>query len=150
MNRSQSRESANKKRRVFDINFTIGDFFLVVSVIKGSKLAQKWTGPYEIIGSINDYVFKVKHVLTKEIKDVHSSRIQYYRDSGAGTEVMEVTKSMPTAYQVSKIPDSRTQNGQKQLLVEWVGFEEPSWEPEETIREDVPVLVEQFMKNKGQ
>ena len=102
MNRSQSRASANKKRRAFDINFTIGDFVLVSSVVKCSKLAPKWTGSYEIIGSINYHVLKVKHVLTKEIKEVHSSRIQYYRDSSAGTEVMEVAKSMPTACQVSK------------------------------------------------
>ena len=45
MNRSESRVSANKKQRAFDINFTIGDSILVSSVIKGLKLAPKWTGP---------------------------------------------------------------------------------------------------------
>jgi hypothetical protein len=49
---------------------------------------------------------------------------------------------------VEKILKARTVDGTKELLTKWKGYEEPTWEPEETIKEDVPEMIKKFQQRK--
>jgi hypothetical protein len=52
-------------------------------------------------------------------------------------------------YDIEKILDDRYSEENQEVLVQWKGFDEPSWEPESIIREDVPEMLEQYFQSKN-
>jgi hypothetical protein len=61
-----------------------------------------------------------------------------------------VIKDSDDKYIVEKIVDERVKNKKKELLIKWKDYPESAntWEPYNIINEDVPQIVEQFMKEK--
>jgi hypothetical protein len=47
-------------------NFAVGDFVLVASTtqVKLPKLMPRWTGPYRVTRTINDWIHEVQHLAT--------------------------------------------------------------------------------------
>jgi len=59
---------------------------------------------------------------------------------------------LPTAdgslrYIVEAIVAQRTHKRKKQLLVKWIGYDSPSWEPHHVMKQDVPDMVLEFEKS---
>jgi hypothetical protein len=149
--REQTRKQRNQKNKVKKINFGIGDFVLVSRATSQDKLSPRWTGPYEILDSVNEQVFVVRNLLDGTTAEVHAVRIMFYSD-----ELLDVDSHIKDhlVYQndsfmeVESISNDRVINGIRQVLVHWRGFEEPTWELEESIREDVPNLLEVYLDSK--
>ena len=45
-----------------------------------SKLQTRWNGPYQITEAVLDWVFLVKHLVSKAEKTVHGSRLQFHSE----------------------------------------------------------------------
>jgi Chromo (CHRromatin Organisation MOdifier) domain len=117
-----------------------------------SKLQVKWKGPRRVASVESDYVFVVKNVLTKELKDAHATRLRFYKD-----KELNVTAELAKAaehndhqlYVVSRILDARYNEQEifHELLVAWRGFPvgEATWEPYSVMAVYVPDTVAKFM-----
>jgi len=76
--RATKRRNANKKRSAG--KFDKRDYVLVgvAEPQNLSKLQPRWNGPYQNTDS--DWGFLVKHLVSKDEKTVHASRLQFYSD----------------------------------------------------------------------
>ncbi|KAE9043464.1 hypothetical protein PR003_g6175 [Phytophthora rubi] len=156
--RGAARERHAKKKGVVLPKFSEGDFVLAATATgrSGNKLALVWRGRKRIIKALNDYTFRVQDLVEPFALEIrHASRLQLYRDAergraeelveqavhGQGGRLVEVLR----ACRVS--PDTQ----QWEVQVKWYGLDEleESWEPVETIREDVPVLLQAFLNDGG-
>jgi hypothetical protein len=74
------RRNANKKRSA--VKFDKGDYVLVAVAEPQnlSKLQPRWNGPYQITDVVSDWVWVVKHLVSKVEKTVHAFRLQFYSD----------------------------------------------------------------------
>jgi len=70
-------------------NFSVGDFVLVAvdHQKKIPKLMPRWTGPYRITRTINEWVYEVQHLVTKTLSEIHCSRLQLYSDEKLNVDV---------------------------------------------------------------
>jgi len=148
----------NARTHVRPINFSQGDFVLrgVLRKEKGGKASVKWRGPFRVVACRSEYIFLIKDLLSGNELEVHGRRLKFFRNKD-----FEVTEEVRNhlAYQenellvVRSFEDIRANAGTVELLVHWRGFEkdESSWEPLDLMREDVPVLVREFieMMNKS-
>lgn len=144
----------NGKTNVKPCNFIEGDF-----VLRGvrvgqhrSKLALGWTGPYRVVKVLSDYVFVLEHLLTGRTVDVHGTRIILFRNSFFGeTQEMKdhILHKEGELYNVGKFIGFRNHQGIPQARVSWQGLgpEDDIWEDVKQIKEDVPVLFEQCLKD---
>jgi hypothetical protein len=145
--RNQRRKSRNDRVRTQHVNFEEGDFVLVSTVNPRDKLEARWKGPYRITGVINDLVFEVEDLLSKSRKEVHASRLRIYQDGEIDAKVKEHLQFHNQMFEVYKILDQRTNEGLKEVLVQWRGFEveEATWEPLDSILEDVPQIYQEYI-----
>jgi hypothetical protein len=144
--RDARRNSKNKRIHEDRRNFQLGDFVLVATAHVSDKLEAKWKGPFKIIEEINDKVYKVEDMITGNTKEVHVVRLKFYDDNHLDVKIKEHLQYHNQAYEVSEILSERVNNGVKEVLVRWRGFEEAesTWEPLESILADVPDLYELF------
>ena len=121
------------------------------------KLAHLWHGPYEIAEKIDEFAYKLK-VDNREARlypVVHVSRLKLFiSPTTRPRDSMEVQGEFDEAllpedsweadqeageFEVEEIRDDRwkkkTRNGRrmKEYLVKWVGYDKPTWEPEENL-----------------
>lgn len=150
---AQARVRQKNKQGVKMAHFSVGDFVLAASAVKGgSKLALKWRGPKRVVRSLNDYTFEVQDLVAPYAVSVrHASRLKFYRDSSR-----ELTEDLVAhvlhgegGHLVDKFLDCRKNSTSRQweILVQWIGLdpEEASWEPASVMLEDVPTLVSTFV-----
>ena len=71
-NERQAHRNSDKKFRQKP-NFTMCDYVLIGIAKQHSnqKLYLKWRGPNRVIDTLNNYVFQVEHLITKEQKQIH-------------------------------------------------------------------------------
>ena len=133
-NERQAHRNSDKKFRQKP-NFTVGDYVLIGIAEQHSnrKLYLKWRGPYRVIDTLNNYVFQVENLITKEQKQIHGDRMLFYCDSR-----LNVTEELKTQFafdnerfEVENVCDARKnpQTGDIELLIRWKGFSEAenSW-----------------------
>lgn len=148
----------NLKTNIQPINFTIGDFVLVRRAQdKGHKLSFKWLGPRRIKECKSPLVFVVENLLTGKQETVHARRLLLYRSNMDGVEVepalLKVSEHSETQYQtVRSLLDIRGAGRRAEILIEWDGLPDKldrTWEPAEQVQEDVPDLLETFLRSSG-
>jgi hypothetical protein len=124
----------NRDSKIQLHNFEKGDFVLVGTSKRKDKLEARWKGPFRIVNVINDSVFQVEDVLTNSVKEVHSVRLRPYNDRDLNSSVKEYIQ----------------RRGTREVLVRWRGFDEDeaTWEPLDTILEDVPQLYREFRRSR--
>jgi len=157
--RSRRREEAisvhNAKTHIKPINFDVGDFVLVAkrSTCHGKKLRLKWTGPRRIIRVVSDFIFEVEDLITGSYALIHSNRLKFYADSQLNVteELLDtVEHNDPHLQTVTKLLDMRFNDHFERFEVQakWRGFdeEEPTWEPFANLKEDIPDMLEKFLK----
>ncbi len=130
-------DSNNCKTSVRPINFTEGDYVLrsVLQSERGRKPSLPWKGPYRATACRSDYILEIEDLLSGQKQDAHGRRLKFFCNKDI--EVIETFE------------DIRRRAGTMQLLVRWKGFgdTEQDWVDLSTLREDVPVLVEEYLKD---
>ena len=154
---SKNREDAvirhNSRTHVQPVNFYVGDFVLRAKTKRerGAKISARWCGPYRVIACKSDYLFTIEDIVTGLQEEAHGRRLKFFRNKNY--EVKEdllnhVAYQTSELMNVSKFLDLRKTKGTVEVLTKWKGLDssEDSWENIEVMREDVPVLIEEFLK----
>ena len=138
-------------------NFRKGDFVLVAKPEKyvGQKLRVIYRGPYRVVSILSDWICVIEHLITKERREAHVSRMKFYADSSLNVteDLKEYIQHHDGCYEVDQIKDHRrrsTQEGDSlEFLVRWKAFDalEDSWEPAEVLREDVPKMLQKYARD---
>ena len=101
--------------------------------------------------SISTHVFEVEKLATREKMEVHITRLKYYADSSLRVteDIIAHANDEDLRLEVEKLVDAREHEGGIQLLVSWKGFDEVemSWEPINTLLEDIPTLVKAYIRH---
>ena len=135
------------------VNWAVGDYVLLARVSKGAqnKLVAKWRGPMRVVATVNDWVYRVQDLITKDEHVVHAERLRYYSDAALQitTPLKEIIAHDNASYSVGSIEDHREFDGEWQLWVSWLGFEEveDSWEPLQSLAQDDPASVRKYLKS---
>ena len=101
--------------------------------------------------TINDYVYVVENIIDGQKKEVHAMRMLFYKDSLLNVDVNlkdHVAFQKSDKFEIEKIMNDRINEGNRELSIKWLGFEECTWEPENIIAEDVPEMVEKYYSSK--
>ena len=115
------------------------------------KLSHPWIGPYPIIKAVPPMSYKLK--LPTSLTRLHPVfpvvKLHPYLD-----DPISGRKPAPPPdpqlvdgymqYTVEKILNSKMVRGKLKYQVQWTGYNDPTWEPAETIEKDIPKLVEEF------
>jgi hypothetical protein len=137
-------------------NFAEGDFVLFgvrqdSPRVRRSKLSVRWTGPYSISAVLSSWHFRIQHIVNGECLEAHVTRLKFYHDrSLLVTEELTQYASSNIRFIVHELLDVRFENDQWQVWVSWAGFsaDENTWEPVQQLLEDVPSLVQEFVRSR--
>jgi len=144
-------ESHNRRTHIRPINFVEGDFVLrAVPDRNRRKSSLRWKGPFRIVECRSDYIFLIEDLLSGEKTEAHGRRLKFFRNSS-----YEITEELLNhlAYQenelmvISTFNGIRRSQGELQVLAKWRGLsaDEDSWEPVDTLREDVPDMLQDYI-----
>ena len=152
-----AQRSAIKRDDVYQVpvNWSVGDFVMYSKPLTGptNKAKGVWKGPYRVIAELGDRVYEIQDLVQPDVtKPVHAMRLAFYADSA-----MEVTQELLTVFQhngtgfvVEKINTLRETDGVLMVGVKWKGLEseENTWETLRSMYEDVPVMINSFLRTK--
>ncbi|OWY98346.1 hypothetical protein PHMEG_00030909, partial [Phytophthora megakarya] len=134
-------------------NFTEGDFVLwsrIDSRLSNNKLLVRWVGPFEVTKAL-PHSFKVRHLVTNKIYNVHGSRLKFFADSSLDVteELIAHVGNQGMVLEIEEFKAHRFVKTRKewQLLVSWDGLqaEENSWESLTAMAKEVPVKVSEYI-----
>jgi transposase InsO family protein len=131
-------------------NFTVGDYVLVAipSTQHQEKSLTRWKGPYEVVGTKFNYVYEVRDLNADRVFIAHASRIIFYDFNKEDTESTSEAKLKEQAALTSDgtffIEDLLQFDPKQGILVNWWGFDEPSWTNFEMLLEDAPTRCQEF------
>lgn len=152
--REEAVKRHNKNTGVKPVNFSEGDYVLkgLLRRQRGRKPSLRWNGPYRVVEVKSDYIFVIEDLLSGEKEEAHGRRLKFFRNKD-----FEVTEELKDylSYQngellvIERFEDIRRNKGKAELLIKWKGFsdEENDWVSIETLREDVPTLLEDFLSD---
>ena len=137
--------------------FNVGDTVLVAQAVQTSKLAMTWTGPHEVLHTVNPFVFEVRPCVEEHGKRkpqrVHVVRMRRFANAPLGTQAdaKAIEKSVRQEDFPENIPEKilshkRDADGMK-IRVRWLGFDRThdTWESVSNLAEDVPHMVEAYL-----
>jgi hypothetical protein len=127
--------------------FHVGDLVLranVTSVFR-RKLVATWTGPYRIVDTVNDWVFKLQDLLDpSKIVDVHIMRMRLFVGQSLVTDdLLEQIRYDRKEVTYEKFLSLSHKQGKFFLLTKWLGFSdtESTEETLESCYEHQPAMV---------
>lgn len=153
-----ARERHAKRQGVTLPKFSDGDFVLVATATgrTGNKLALLWKGSKRIVRTLSDYTFEVQDLVAPfEVTVRHTSRLQLYRDAvrGSEEELIEQAIHDEGGHLVQALRTCRLSPDTQRwkIQVQWVGLDEieASWEPAETVQEDVQVFYQAYVDEQS-
>ena len=138
----------------------IGDMVLVAEAVPAHKLQMRWTGPHEVTGAINQYVFEVRPVVPpphrRRRMKAHIVRILRFFNAALGTPAdrerieQSAIDDFPANF-VHKIINHRANpsNGRLELRVRWLGFDRAgdTWQRADRLATEVPDRVEDYLRS---
>eukprot|EP00300_Choanocystis_sp_HF-7_P042111 c8876_g2_i1.p1 GENE.c8876_g2_i1~~c8876_g2_i1.p1 ORF type:complete len:548 (-),score=66.37 c8876_g2_i1:54-1697(-) len=135
------------------VDFGVGDYVLVASV-HPEKLRAFWRGPFQVAEQLNKWVYGVRSVVSGEVKNVHACRLRKFADSQLNLSAeLKLAAEYDEEAVVEKVVDHRKAHEGLgyELRVRWLGFEdsEDTWEPLDTLFEDVPTVVRNYVDGAG-
>lgn len=150
--RENAVSSHNSKTHVQPVNFYVGDFVLRAQTKRerGAKISARWCGPYRVITCKSDYLFTIEDIVTGCQEEAHGRRLKFFRNKDYQIKedlLNHIAYQTNELMNVSKFVDLRNNKGIVQVLTQWKGLDssEDSWENIEVMREDVPVLIQEFL-----
>ena len=116
-----------------------------------SKMEDKWFGPYEVLEKVGASAYKLK--LPKTMKAIHPvfnvSLLKPFKEPAFDSQIKPpppppVLVDNEEEYEVDEILDSRLHRGKLQFLVKWMGYDEPSWQPESDVVGNADEAISNF------
>ena len=152
--RTTARDVANQKRLAYP-EFIPGDYVMITDVTKTRwKLQAVKRGPYLVVDSVSDWVYRVKDIISGKEKELHAERLEFYDDKNllVTEDLKEQIRYQSNAYEVQKLCDVRKSTSESgwEILVQWKGFEraEATWEDAMLCIECCPALLADFLSSK--
>ena len=138
------------------VNFEIGDYVLRSRVDEklSNKLMVTWVGPYRVVEANEYNAFTVEHLVTKQRKCVHSSRLKFYLDSSLNMtqEMVEHVSRQGELLAIGGLLEHRWNSTFKEfeILCHWSGLEpiEDSWERLSQLFPEIPKMLEDWSQDK--
>lgn len=134
-------------------DFGIGDWVLISCAATDrwpDKTRPIWYGPARVTSINHDCSFTVYDLNTERTLTVHARFLKWYADGSLSVspQLQEFAAHAGAGYQVSHILDIGKRSGAWKVLVRWEHFgpEHDTWEPFETIAEDIPVMLRTFIR----
>ena len=151
--RDESRGRYNSRKGIRAISFTVGDLVLVsTEALSGrrSKIQLNWVGPYVVTRGESEHVYEVKGMDGKSFL-CHVQRMKFYDTVTSVIDQKEVLMQFihdRSQFEVDKLRDARwnPDSGVYELLVEWRVLEKHTWEPAETLLQDIPEVVHAYLE----
>ena len=142
-------ESAAKKRGIEPHGgYSVGQYVLATRVNPTNKLMCRWLGPMRVVKVLSNWTYRVESLITGRTYDRHANMLKHYSDSNLKLtqSLLSIVGHDDAVYLVSKILQWRWQpeSQEVQLLIQWEGLPEPSWEPLATMAVDVRQRVQRF------
>ncbi|OWY92190.1 hypothetical protein PHMEG_00038908 [Phytophthora megakarya] len=134
-----------------------GDFVLWTRIdqrLSNHKMLGQWIGPVKVTEDL-PHSFRIQHLVTGRVYDVHGSRLKFYADAALDTteELLELVSSQGMLLGVDIfLEHCFNQNFDRwELLVSWIDLQpiENKWEPLSTLIKDVPAKVRDYVRASG-
>ena len=99
------------------------------------KLAERWTGPFEVIAQVTDEAWKLALPAEWRIHPVfHSSQLKRLTGPARAPEPIQLEEGQAAAegeYEVEAVLAERRVRGRMQYLIRWKGYSSfhDTWEP---------------------
>jgi hypothetical protein len=145
----------NERTNVLEPQFVVGDFVLVAADVTGMKflqnLAVRWKGPCRIIRMVSETTYEVEDLVHGKREVLHYAHLRRYCDHTLNVtellkEAIACNEAMLKEFRVEKVLRlKRTKDGIWQVFVQWAGYKDPTWEPAESMRADLPRLLNAFL-----
>jgi transposase InsO family protein len=145
------RRKQTKRNGETAIDFDIGDYVLTTQPrTTRDKTVPIWNGPVLVVGTVNDRVFKIRDLLTGEIRERHADQLRRYADKNLTitTQLRNFIAHQACECPIDAIIAHRQHRDKWQLLISWQGFgpEDHTWEDLDIIFDDAPTLVDNYIK----
>lgn len=152
--KEQAVDSHNRKTGVRRINFLEGDFVLrdTMKLEWSRKPSLQWNGPFRILKCRWEYIFLIESLLDGKTSEVHFRMLKCFhnKDYNVTEELLDHLSYWQGALLVmDHFMDVRRNQGSTVLLVKWRGYPqvECDWVKLSLLREDVPILVEEYLSD---
>ena len=137
--------------------FDVGDFVLYADVwpATNTKLRVRWYAPVEVVGTSSNWIFKIRNQITGETREAHASRLKFYCDSSLQVteELLAHVAHNSEGHVVDQLLECRYNQESKihEVKVRWRGLQdtEDSWEPAQTLMEDILVVLTSFLRKQA-
>jgi len=150
-NRDRKRNKINEHCKHY--KFGLGDFVLVAIPKKKirSKLQVVWSGPQKITEVMSDWVFKVQDLKTEKFQVVHANRLRFYSETMPENFIDLSNKLDEKLFDIDELLNIRSGRTGWEIQVSWLGFTDldRTWEPIQNIYEDIPLILHNFLLDKG-
>ena len=148
---AQQFQSIFANRKIQMTSYDVGQYVLLsVKFLKTHfrarprhKFQKPYVGPFKVLEKLHDYSYRLDLPPTMNIHNVfYGGLLKPYIGKAKPREA----ESQDQMYFVKAILKSRVRRKVKYYLVQWEGYDESSntWEPEDSLRQYVPELVDQF------
>merc|ERR1719235_575998 len=138
------------------VDFSLHDFVLVARLDRErrDKTMTRWYGPALVTRVVNELVYEVEDLNTKDKRIVHAVRLKPYADSQlhVSTELLDFVAHNNRGYPMENIIGHRDDDGAWELLVQWQ-HETPdkaTWEPLDRLYDDAPRMVRSYVQSLRQ
>ena len=133
---------------------------LVAQAVSEHKLRMRWTGPHEVVATVNKYCYRVQPIVPppkkRKIITAHIVCIRRFSNAALGTETdrRAIEESAVRDFSdnfVSKFMVHRRNptNNRIELKVRWLVFDcaGDTWDPIAELTESLPDLVEDYLRD---
>ena len=136
----------------------IGDFVLVAQKTRRSKVSMTWTGPHNVVGTVNPFVWIVEPLGAQPGKhqmEVHVARMRRFSNAALGTRVdmdrlraaarRDFPQNFIASFRGHRVDED---TGTMMITVRWLGWgpEDDSEEPIHRLVEDDPPRVDAYLR----
>jgi hypothetical protein len=115
--------------------FTRGSTVLVRYDSQANKLAPRWQGPFTVLKDLGRDKYRVQHMLDKRITSIAADRMRPIDTSRMDANDLLQFAHGEGWYSVEAITNHRGSGSQLQFEVKWRGYDEPTWEPVDHVRQ---------------
>ena len=155
----QKRRRQNAKPGLGVPRIHVGDLVLVAEAVHGHKLRMRWTGPHEVIDTVNKYCYRVRPIVPPPQKrktiTAHIVRIRRFSNAALGTDAdrrrieESAVKDFPDNFVHKFVGHRRNPTTNRvELKVRWLGFDAAgdTWESIAELADSVPDMVEDYLR----